>query len=194
MAVEHSRIVLTFEHPRISREVQEQEGRRYFYECEPRVYHVGKLPEAAQEVAEASEPDDQIWLWSLAMVGAIHKKGGPISKNARVTLFCKAVAARKTVIIEGATGRTTGKRAEAVAMIDEAHGLLVRSGMRLPKSGAKPGQKEKTWPNAGVEAIALKLWQSKEIPSDAGKIRLIKSLWPGVGDRLIKRLGNPERK
>lgn len=201
MAVDKSKTVLTFKHPRASRALQEAEGRRFFSGSEPHVLHVGELPRLAIDVARATREGDEVWFWALPMIVVSRKKSG-VGMQAQVTLFVKTCAANKATLIEGSTGRTTKSRAQTAAMIDEAHGIIVKGGKRLPRTGATPGRKRKTWPSDEVEKAAAKLWASKNIESDAAAVRQIMDQWsdmvdakgrPLVTERLVRSLGRTHR-
>lgn len=188
MQIDKSKTVLTFKHPRIRREAQEAEGRKFFYGHNPQVYHVGELPKLALDVARASREGDQVYLWALPMLVVTRKKAG-VGMQAQITLFCKTLAANKSVLIEGSTGRTSSSRSQIAAMIDEAHKIIVKGGKRLPKTGAPKGRKKKEWPNPEVETSARKLWKSRNIASDAAAVRQIMEQWAELvdhkGDRLV---------
>jgi len=190
MAVDKSKLVLTFKHPRATRAMQELEGRRYFTGCEPDIMHVGELPKLAIDAARASEAGDQVWLWALPMIVVAHKKAG-VGMQAQITLFVKTCAANKAILIEGSTGRTTKSRAHTAAMVDEAHGIIVQGGKRLPKTGAKPGRKMKDWPSAEVKAEWQRKWKSKNYKSDAAVVREAKEA--GFTERMVRRFGKSGR-
>lgn len=195
MQVDKSKIVLTFKHPRVTRATQEAAGRSYFAGFEPDVMHVGDLPKLAIEAARNCEQGDTVWFWALPMIVVSRKKSG-VGMQAQLTLFVKTLAAMRATGVEGSTGRTTANRAQAAAMVDEAHAIIVKGGKRLPKTGAPKGRKRKAWPNDAVEAAARKLWTSKKnVSSDAAAVRTIIDQWahlvdidgkPLVTERLIR--------
>lgn len=190
MPVDKSKMVLTFNHPRTSRANQEIEGRRYFAGAEPDVMHVGILPKLAIDVARASEAGDQIWLWALPMI-VVSRKKADVGMQAQITLFVKTCAANKAILIEGSTGRTTKSRSQTAAMVDEAHGIIVQGGKRLPKTGAKPGRKTKDWPSPEVETEWRRKWKLKSFPSDAAVVREAKEA--GFTERMVRRFGKSGR-
>lgn len=191
MQVDKSKIVLTFKHPRITRDAQELEGRRYFQGVTPHVLHVGVNPLLPLPVVEAAERGDVVWLWALSMV-AVDKRKARVGGAAQITLFCKTAAKYGATVVEGATGRSSDSKAWAAA-VDEAHKLISWGGKRLPKRDAKPGRKETPWPSIEIERAALRLWKSKNIESDAAAIRAAKEQWPTVTDRMMRRLGKSGR-
>lgn len=190
MIVDKSKTVLTFKHPRIKREAQEAEGRKFFYGHNPQVYHVGELPKLALDVARASREGDQVWLWALPMIVVDRKRAG-VGMQAQITIFCKTLAASKATLIEGSTGRTSSSRSQSAAMIDEAHKIIVQGGRRLPKTGAKPGRKTKDWPSPEVKAEWLRKWKSKNYASDAAVVREAKEA--GYTERMVRRFGKSGR-
>jgi hypothetical protein len=188
MTLDKSKIVLTFDHPRVSRETQEAAGRRHFWGLDPQVWHVGKLPPLALDVAKAARDGDVIWLWALPMIGAKTRLAG-VGGAAQITLFCAACAANKSTIVEGSTGRSSAVRRQKQAMVEEAHKIVTRGGKRLPKTGAGPGRKRVGFESVEIERAAALLWRSKNIASDHAAIREIRETWPGVTERAIRNLG-----
>ena len=198
MAVDKSKMVLTFKHPRIRREAQELEGRRYFAGSEPQVLHVGVIPKLPFDVAKSTREGDTVWLWALPMV-AVDRKTAGTSHHAQITLFCKECRGNRATIVEGSTGRTSDSRSQASAMIEEAHKIVTHGGKRLPRRNVPVGRKPKYWPSADVEKAARKLWFStKNIPTDAAAVRQIVDQWsdivnekgkPLVTERLVRSLG-----
>jgi hypothetical protein len=186
MVVDKSKMLLTFAHPRISRETQEAQGRQHFKGSEPFVVHVGKLPKLAIDVARVAREGDTVWLWALPMIVVSRKKAG-VGMQAQITLVVKTIAAAKATLVEGCTGRTTATRAQAAAMIDEAHKIIVHGGKRLPKTNGKPGRKPLEWPSPEVEAEWRRKWRSKNFPSDAAVIREAEEA--GISGTLIRKLG-----
>lgn len=179
-------MVLTFAHPRISREAQEAKGRQYFHGLEPWVIHVGKLPKLAIDIARSTREGDIVWGWALPMIVVSRKKAG-VGMQAQITLVVKTIAAAKAVFVEGSTGRTTATRAQAAAMIDEAHRIVTKGGKRLPRTNGKPGRRPVEWPSPEVEAEWRRKWTSKNFPSDAAVVREAKEA--GLSERLIRKLG-----
>ncbi|MFM7010213.1 MAG: hypothetical protein ACKO0Z_12930 [Betaproteobacteria bacterium] len=192
MPLDKSKIVLTFKHPRITRDAQELEGRRYFQGVTPHVLHVGINPLLPLPVVETAERGDVVWLWALSMV-TVDKRKAKVGGAAQITLFCKAAAKYGATIIEGSTGRASENKRQWAAAVDDAHKIITWGGKRLPKTGAKPGRKETPWPSDEVEAAARRLWRSKNIESDAAAIRAAKEQWPEVTDRMMRRLGKSGR-
>lgn len=192
MAVDKSKIVLTFKHPRVTRPAQEAAGRAYFRGVEPDVIHVGVNPLLPMAVAEYVGEGDEIWLWALSMI-VVDRRKANVGGAAQITLWCKTTARHRATIVEGSTGRTSENKKQWAAAVDEAHKIITWGGKRLPKTGAKPGRKETPWPSAEVEAAALRLWRSKNIESDAAAIRAAKEQWPTVTDRMMRRLGKSGR-
>lgn len=190
--MDKSKIVLTFKHPRISREAQELEGRRYFAGHDPHVLHVGQLPKLALDVAKSVRDDDTVWLWALPMI-AVDRKSAGASHHAQITLFCKEVRGNRATLVEGSTGRTSESRSQASAMIEEAHKIVTQGGKRLPKRNVPAGRKPKRWPSLEVEAAAKRLWKSKNIDSDAAAIREAMEAWPDVTERMMRNLGKSGR-
>lgn len=179
-------MVLTFKHPRISREAQEAKGRLYFYGHEPWIIHVGKLPKLAIDVARSTREGDTVWFAALPMIVVSRKQAG-VGMQAQITLFCKTCAAARATLVEGSTGRTTATRSQAAAMIDEAHRIITKGGKRLPKTNGKPGRKPLEWPSPEVEAEWRRKWRSKNFPSDAAVIREAEEA--GISGTLIRKLG-----
>jgi hypothetical protein len=197
MAVDKTKIVLTFKHPRVTRALQELEGRRYFAGAEPHVIDVGDVPKFAIDVARSVEDGDVVWLRALNMI-VVRKDRAGVGGPAQITLFCKTLAKYGATLIEGMTGRSSAVAKQEREMINEAHGLITKGGSRLPKTGGKSGRKKKEWPNASIEAAARKTWRSKNIASDNAAVREIKEQYadlldpdnkPMVTDRLIRSLG-----
>lgn len=158
--------------------------------AEPHVLHVGELPKLAIDVARSTREGDQVWFWALPMIVVSRKKSG-VGMQAQVTLFVKTNAANKAILIEGSTGRTTKSRSQTAAMVDEAHGIIVQGGKRLPKTGAKPGRKVKEWPSLEVENEWRRRWKSKNYASDAAMKREAKEA--GFSDRMLMRFGKSGR-
>lgn len=192
MAVDKSKIVLTFKHPRSTRQAQELEGRRYFAGSEPHVLHVGQLPKLALDVAKSVRDADTVWLWALPMI-VVDRKTAGTSHHAQITLFCKEVRGNGGRIFEGSTGRTSESRSQASAMIEEAHKLVTHGGKKLPRRNVPAGRKPKPWPSLEVEAAAKRLWKSKNIESDAAAIREAQEQWPDVTERMMRNLGKSGR-
>lgn len=198
MAVDKSKIVLTFKHPRASGEAQELDGRRFFAGHDPHVLHVGQLPKLAFDVARSVRDGDTVWLWALPMIVVDRKLAGT-SHHAQITLFVKEVRGNGGKLVEGSTGRTSESRSQSSAMIEEAHKLVTHGGKKLPRRNVPVGRKPKYWPSADVEKAARKLWFSvKNIPSDAAAVRQIVDQWsdlvnekgkPLVTERLVRSLG-----
>lgn len=197
MAVDKTKMVLTFKHPRSTRSFQELEGRRFFAGSDPHVIHVGEVPKFAIEVARSVERGDVVWLPALSMI-VVRKDRAGVGSPAQITLFCKTLAKHGATLVEGITGRSSAVAKQEREMIHEAHGLITKGGMRLPKTGDKPGRKKKEWPNKSIEAAARKMWRSKSIASDNAAVRAIKEQYadlldpnnkPMVTDRLIRSLG-----
>lgn len=196
MAVDKSKTVLTFKHPRISREQQERLGRAYFTGIDPHVLHVGILPKLAIDVAKASREGDEVWFHALPMIVASRKDAEAIGAT-QLTMFIKTLAANRATGIEGISGRTTATRKQCTAMVNEAHKIIGWGGKRLPSTGKGPGRNRKAWPSESVRLAALKMWNSKNIRSDAAAVREIKDRFadilddegnPMVTDRLIRAL------
>jgi hypothetical protein len=190
MAVDKTKMVLTFKHPRATRSLQELEGRRYFAGIEPHVIHVGDIPKLAIDVARVCEEGDQVWLLALPMIVVAKAKSG-VGMQAQITLFVKALAGYRATLIEGSTGRTTKSRSQTAAMVDEAHRLIVKGGKRLPKTGAKPGRKTKHWPSLEIENEWRRKWKSKNYVSDAAVKREAKEA--GFSERMLMRFGKSGR-
>jgi hypothetical protein len=188
MAVDKTKMVLTFKHPRTTRAAQELAGRRYFAGSDPHVIHVGELPKLAIEVARIVERGDVVWLWSLNMI-VVRKSRAGVGGPAQITLFCKTLAKYGATLIEGATGRSSAVAKQEREMVHEAHGLVTKGGARLAKTGDKPGRKKAVFPSSEIETAARRLWKSKNIPSDAAAIRAAKEQWPEVTDRMMRNLG-----
>lgn len=192
MAVDKSKIVLTFKHPRSSREAQERDGRRYFAGHDPHVLHVGQLPKLAFDVARSVREGDTVWLSALPMI-VVDRKTAGTSHHTQITLFCKEVRANGGRLVEGSTGRTSDSRSQASAMIEEAHKIVTHGGKRLPRRNVPAGRRPKPWPSPEVEAAARRLWLSKNIQSDAAAIREAMETWPDVTERMMRNLGKSGR-
>lgn len=192
MAVDKSKIVLTFKHPRSTRQAQELEGRRYFAGHDPHVLHVGQLPKLAFDVAKSVRDGDTVWLWALPMI-VVDRKTAGASHHTQITLFCKEVRGNGGRIVEGSTGRTSESRSRASAMIEEAHKIATHGGKKLPRRNVPAGRKPKPWPSLEVEAAAKRLWKSKNIESDAAAIREAQEQWPDVTERMMRNLGKSGR-
>jgi hypothetical protein len=201
MSVDKSKMVLTFKHPRISRGEQERLGRAHFTGIEPHVLHVGVLPKLSIDVARATREGDEVWFYGLNMIVAPRKDAEEIGAT-QITMFIKTIAANRATGIEGISGRTTAKRSQCTAMVNEAHTVIGRGGKRLPRSGKPAGRRPKYWPTEKIKADALKMWTSKNIPSDAAAVREIMARWddlvddkgkPLITERLIRTLGDSGR-
>lgn len=192
MAVDKSKIVLTFKHPRATHEAQELEGRRYFAGCDPHVLHVGQLPKLAFDVARSVREGDTVWLWALPMI-VVNRKLAGTRHHAQITLFCKEVRGNGGTLVEGSTGRTSESRSQTAAMIEEAHNLVTHGGKKLPRRNVPAGRKPKPWPSPEIETAARRLWKSKNIESDAAAIREAKEQWPDVTERMMRNLGKSGR-
>jgi hypothetical protein len=192
MAVDKSKVVLTFKHPRSTRLAQELEGRRYFAGSVPHVLHVGQLPKLALDVAKSVREGDTVWLWALPMI-VVDRKTAGASHHTQITLFCKEVRGNGGRIVEGSTGRTSESRSQASAMIEEAHKIATHGGKKLPRRNVPAGRKPKPWPSDEVEAAARRLWKSKNIESDAAAIREAQEQWPDVTERMMRNLGKSGR-
>lgn len=190
MAVEKTKIVLTFKHPRVTRSTQELAGRQFFAGVEPEVLHVGVIPPLAIDAANNCEAGDQVWLWALPMIVVRKEKSG-VGQQAQITLFVKTLAGIRATLIEGSTGRKTTSRTQTAKMIDEAHKIIVQGGKRLPKTGAKPGRKTKHWPSAEIETEWRRKWKSKNYASDAAVKREAKEA--GFSERMLMRFGKSGR-
>jgi hypothetical protein len=196
MAVDKSKIVLTFKHPRMSRGEQERLGRAYFSGVEPQVFHVGELPPLAQDVALASREDDVVWFYALPMIVADRKKAEAIGVT-QIALFISTLKAHRAVGVEGISERSTAAWRQCKAMLDEANKIVGRGGKRLPRSGNPAGRRPKYWPTEKIKADALKMWKSRSISSDAAAVRAIMEMFddlrddrnkPLITERLIRTL------
>lgn len=194
MAVDYDKIILTFQHPRVSRDAQLSGGRLHFRGFEPRVMHVGMLPPRAIDVANAAKAGDEYWLYALPMIVTSRKKAGS-GLQAQLSEVREAFATSGAIIIEGCTGRSTANRKQAAAMFDEAHICVTHGGKRLPRMDTAPGRKRKSFPAQEVELLAGIVWRSPNVSSDNAAIRLCHELWPNqISDRMIRSLGPSGRK
>ena len=189
MAVDFDKIILTFDHPRMTRDAQLAGGRLHFRGFEPRVFHVGMLPRLAIDVANAAQKGDEYWGYALPMIVTSQKKAGS-GMPAQLSAFWATLERNGGVFIEGCTGRSTANKKQADAMFDEAHKIITRGGKRLPRMDIAAGRKRKTFPAQEVELLAGIVWRSPNVSSDLAAIRLCKELWPNqISDRLIRSLG-----
>lgn len=183
-------MLLTFKHPRVKREKQEAEGRKFYGMVEPHVLHVGELPKLAIDAAKATREGDIVWVFALPMIVATRKLA-EVGQHAQITLFTETIRGNGATLIEGSTGRSSAKWRQRNAMIDDAHRIITWGGKRLPSTGKPAGRPKNEWPSPSVEAEWRRKWNSKNYRSDAAVIREAKEV--GISERLIRSLGKSAR-
>lgn len=193
MAVDKTKCGLTFKHPRVSRAHQDSALRDAGASW---IVHVGIDCPSWRAVVDNCEPGDVVYVYACAMIPAPVKKDGT-GLAAQWTQFNTQMAIRRATYVEVLTGRNSKSLKGRNELIAETQKWLAHHGKRIPlKRG--PGAPQKTWPNEQVKASALKLWKSRDIPSDAAALRAIMEQWadlvdhngkPLVSERLVRNLG-----
>lgn len=139
MNVDKTKIVLTFAHPRVSREYQEAQGRLYF----PNgwVLHVGIKPATWNDVLKEVGPGTALWVHGAPMIAASKKKTG-LPLVTQWSLFKSELHKRGGYLIEGLTGLKSNIEADN-RKLHATTVQLLRGGLgkKLPSSGDGPGRK-----------------------------------------------------
>lgn len=199
MQVDKSKIILINKHPRANIEAQRELGLKMF--PDGHVIELGKICLNAIQAAKSFREDDRVWFYALGVLVVAPRKADGLPQNAQLTELMAAVP-RGVVMFEGATGRTTADPKQRRAMIKEAHANIRQGGKRLPKGSLKSGRPTKRWPSIEVREAATKMWNSRNIPTDAAAVREIMARYsdlvddkgnPRVTDRLIRGLGKTHR-
>lgn len=183
MIVDKSKIGLTFAHPRVKRETQELAIREAGASW---IVHVGKDPPDWRAPVRQLRPGDTIYVYACVMLPSPRDD---LSKAAQWTAAVRGIHERGATLIEVATGLKSSVPAQWRSMNRETHAAFKKTGMPLPKGIMPKGRRRKTWIDEYTKATALRLWRSKNIPSDAAAIREAKDTLPGITDRLMRSLG-----
>ena len=157
MAVDKSKMGLTFGHPRVSRVIQEQALRNAGAEW---ILHVGILPQTWMEVSKIVREGDTVFIYAGAMVPMKHK-AIRMALTAQWASFLTEVHSLGGHIVEASTGRTTADLKQQRAINADTVRLLKIGGKRLPATGRGAGRPPRLFTDAGV-LKAKTAWFSKD--------------------------------
>lgn len=187
MAVDQTKIGLTFAHPRMSRALQEARLREAGFAW---IVGVGVDVPTWRDPVWQLMPGDVMGICAAAMVASPKLRQ---ARAAQLAAFVGEVHGRGAHVVEVMTGRASNIRRQLADMTDEAVSQMRGGGMRLPARG-RTGRLPRAWPDAATRAAAFKMWRSRNLPSDRAAIREIMSSHDGVSERMIRALGPSGRK